>query len=919
MPSSSKTRTRAADRGSRRQGHGEQRRDRGRQRPPRTAAPHAADRPPRAGEQDFEITEEDIEFVRSNPVFARMMSATDGNLHLPERRVGRFHRYAPPTSPQAPEGDDPHLMDTGSDFDIDSHMMQQDSERKEQALARKRQKREDAVPVAVPAVQRASLPDRSDLPRTWSVPVQGIPLSDEEDADSQTGEPATKKQKRALPIVLTETGKVVKRRKEIAVGVGINAPAPQRAAEIAEIRPAAADALPRKRLSLQHFRQKIAVLCESVLSDHKKPFTALNELLDLCAAGSKDGDRKANTAPETAVPAKVVAWSIVSAARVFCDICPGYRVQERYDDSGHSQLTNDVRRLREFEQNLLKAYRRFLSILGTALSTQPAAVARAAGMCLTSLPHFNDYQKLFPPALHSAESSTWLERLVSEPSLVHTQCTVDFVQALSRRVKTVMDQSKCDLLPSALIDTLLQFTPSFVLDDPKELAAKEKQKKKEKYILEKHQAKTGKDGTGATLEQAARRNAEKTKHKNRSQDDVDQEQLEKDLRESDAVVTAPEKKAMEQRILEAVFVLYFRILRNPVRPARVAESYLRSAFAGIRHFGQYMNVDLLMESIDALLDMSSADGAQSVSLRCASVLVASDLVFHSSALSAVSVDYQRMISALFDLLTALPLHPFDAQMLSEVSQASATVFGSPQIVRQLGLQRAAALVRQLLLVCSNMQLYYTSLRPLSVLLETCNAILAGYPALAETLFADLPVDAAAGSNTVENISLTANVAGAGAAAVASNAFEISLLAVRHFHPRVRSWAKALLDAEHQMMKRPAFGSAAFPKPIGKAVRGTKPRGKSGGLVRIPLQNGELVEMQHVLQLGEDARNAVASGSLFASLADRALESRRRMYRLLNSAVAMFMEQKKRQREQGRKKSALLVVGKGASRRNAGHR
>ncbi|RYH23408.1 hypothetical protein EON65_17885 [archaeon] len=128
-----------------------------------------------------------------------------------------------------------------------------------------------------------------------------------------------------------------------------------------EVKPRVKIALTSKVHSVQEIReiqQNIADICTSITANPEAALLRKDSSID---RGMKDLFQLL----EGTADAQELEWAMLSATLVFKDICPSYRIRTDDDEPMESgkQLKKDTKKLRDFELNLLKAYRRFLRLL----------------------------------------------------------------------------------------------------------------------------------------------------------------------------------------------------------------------------------------------------------------------------------------------------------------------------------------------------------------------------------------------------------------------------------------------------------------------------------------------------------------------------------------------------------------------------
>lgn len=131
-------------------------------------------------------------------------------------------------------------------------------------------------------------------------------------------------------------------------------------------------------------KRSMAVLGQSILAD---PETQLGKKLRSLLSMLGDGD------------VAVRRLAMLSLLVIFKDLIPGYRIRSHEEElEGPQMISKEVRKLWEYEANLLKGYQTYLkSLLSAAKSGKESKVAKATArvavrcMCtlLSTAPHFN--------------------------------------------------------------------------------------------------------------------------------------------------------------------------------------------------------------------------------------------------------------------------------------------------------------------------------------------------------------------------------------------------------------------------------------------------------------------------------------------------------------------------------------------------
>lgn len=278
--------------------------------------------------------------------------------------------------------------------------------------------------------------------------------------------------------------------------------------------------------------------------------------------------------------------ALVALMAVYKDVIPGYRIRPLSDEEAKSKVSKEVKKLRAFEGGLLTGYKEYLDHLLALLRTSrktpsPAAIttAKIAMNCATSLlahvPHFNfrsDLLKLIIEVLSVRtvdESFTAclgaLRNLFANDS--EGPATLEAVTLLTKMFKSrgyrVHESVLNTFLSLRLLAELDVKASDTIVDNPR------KRKKKDREFRTKKLRKTAKEN----------------------------KELEKELREADAIVSYEEREKMQSETLKMVFVTYFKILRD--RPAGLMGATLE----GLAKFAHLINVDFFGDLLVALKEL----------------------------------------------------------------------------------------------------------------------------------------------------------------------------------------------------------------------------------------------------------------------------------------------------------------------------
>ncbi|KAG1668841.1 hypothetical protein FOA52_004936 [Chlamydomonas sp. UWO 241] len=292
----------------------------------------------------------------------------------------------------------------------------------------------------------------------------------------------------------------------------------------------------------------------------------------------------------------ITRLAMLSLTAVFKDIIPGYRIRLPTAAEMEVKVSHDVQKLRDFESGLLRSYQQYLKLLlaaanrkggggqggGSQGSGQPLATSRIAVKCMCAMlaaqPHFNytsDLLQAIVPRMAARDDAmrTMCCDAVRMLLVADVDCGVakEAVQLVADLVRKRSCACHANVVRVLAVLTFNQVTRK----EPEE--GKRGRKKPEKKAMKPAKmalkaAKAAKQGrgmpTGALEAMAARKQTKR---------DVAAE-VAQSFREADV---APDAKLQAQRqshMLEALFEIYFRVLKHATSSGLAALS--REAAAG---------------------------------------------------------------------------------------------------------------------------------------------------------------------------------------------------------------------------------------------------------------------------------------------------------------------------------------------------
>lgn len=355
----------------------------------------------------------------------------------------------------------------------------------------------------------------------------------------------------------------------------------------------------QRQEKLEKRRLRIAGLSNRILENPQEHIPELQELCRLC--DEKDVDVEITTRK----------LAMVSLLAVFKDIIPGYPIRVPTQKERAVKLSKDVKKLRDFEDGLLKSYQKYLKILEVTvqegLKLQTAKVSngllqkkvasegliKVAVQCmcdlLTSLPHFNFHTNLVAvlvPRMNdkcldgqiSKQCFDAFVKLFKQDSL--GKVSLEAVKFISKFVKR-----KQFRVQPCVLETFLHLRIN-----PLVIQALKKSNEKKSVVelkLEKKKHKIEKKLKGKMSKKEKKRKREMKK-------------LENELKETEAVESHQKKAKLQTEILKFVFVTYFRVLKT------IGHCPLLSpVLEGLAKFAHLINIEFfndLMAAIQSLLN-----------------------------------------------------------------------------------------------------------------------------------------------------------------------------------------------------------------------------------------------------------------------------------------------------------------------------
>lgn len=349
------------------------------------------------------------------------------------------------------------------------------------------------------------------------------------------------------------------------------------------------------KLSIAELQKQVANICLAITADPERALTNKVQVLDDGATVPKLADLLVLLKSSNY---QVVEIAMLSCTLVFKDICPGYRIRSMDAQDKNVQLKKETKRLRDFENNLLKAYQHFLKFIdakvleGLGSATLPnvewetasrfgLSALRCQCELLRTMSHFNFRNKLVVAVVQRAAQP---QKEISEVccSTIKNLFDVDVSGELSyeivKEMSALMNNAKHTPFESFL-ECLNALKLRVHANESKALHRKEKQNRRKRR---------------------------------RDEEDVDAE-----LMESNATAENVTKKRFQADILHEVTLMYFRIIKR-----KVGFSLVPAALKGLGQITHLINIDIVDDLVALLRQLIEATPPPPLLIRVYAMLCA---------------------------------------------------------------------------------------------------------------------------------------------------------------------------------------------------------------------------------------------------------------------------------------------------------
>ncbi|KAK9813219.1 hypothetical protein WJX72_010918 [[Myrmecia] bisecta] len=346
----------------------------------------------------------------------------------------------------------------------------------------------------------------------------------------------------------------------------------------------------------------------------------------------------------TDADAQVARLAILSLLAVFRDILPGYRIRPPTQKELDMPVSKEVKRTRDYEALLLRSYQAYLKqLLAAAAGLKQggglAQKARVAVKCmcglLSALPHFNytsDLLQALVPLTAHRDVSTRSMCCGAISELLRADREGAIALEAVQLVADLVKRRKC-ICPPEVVRTLLVL--------------------KFGDVSREDVAKAGKDKGG-----------KKAKRKRKAKgDEVDQA-----FKEADAAPSLSERQRLQSQMLEALFEVMFRVLKQctasgvAARPGVALSNeqvqkrlpLLAPSLEGLARYAHLISVEYFGDLM-AIMQQLLAGSALPLSARLQVLLTAADILKGQG--EALTVDRRELYTQLYAALLYAPISP----------------------------------------------------------------------------------------------------------------------------------------------------------------------------------------------------------------------------------------------------------------------
>ncbi|KAI9473913.1 MAG: CBF/Mak21 family-domain-containing protein [Benjaminiella poitrasii] len=437
-----------------------------------------------------------------------------------------------------------------------------------------------------------------------------------------------------------------------------------------------------KREYLIKMKEELATLASDLQADPEENISLLKKFRDIY----KNEENNAT----------IKKLALLTQLAVYKDIIPGYRIRPLTALEEQTQVSKEVKKMREYEKTLLNNYEAYLKDLNALLtkkkSEEDASMALVATRCLcellTSKTHFNFRLEIMVAVVTRMSSVKWNDaaQLCSEALVTvfendeSGKASLDAVKMIIRMVK-----SKGFVINENVINIFLhlrlrdEMAPAYAKKDDDEKVGKKRKNNNKPFLTKK-----------------ARKTLKETK------------EIEKEFQEAEAVVSKEEKEKNHTETLKLMFAFYFRILKK-----QTSSPLLPAVLEGLSLFAHLISVDFFDDLLNALREVMQSFEDSNVISRTSSgtrkrllcIITAFQLL--SGQGEALNYDLKEFYKEIYKILFKATFHTkIEEKPDSQKETESEMLLKGLELMflkkRQVPVNRLAAFIKRFALVALHM-------------------------------------------------------------------------------------------------------------------------------------------------------------------------------------------------------------------------
>ncbi|KAJ1368005.1 hypothetical protein KIN20_029050 [Parelaphostrongylus tenuis] len=439
----------------------------------------------------------------------------------------------------------------------------------------------------------------------------------------------------------------------------------------------AVELLLKRKEMIQDFKQTISGYAHNLITDPQENIYRLRDLFQLC-----QGEKVHPLIRET-----VQKLAVLSMMQALIDIIPGYSIRELNEEEKQQKVKKETKRLRNFEEVLLRYYLKFLQLCEKKMEKlnvrgrklcETSFTYKLGLLCLKAMgrfvicvPHFNYSTNILSALIRlslSNHSAVVSEVCRTLSQVFHEDLHLQMSLFGARSIASLVNNRK-GCVPPQLIATLLSLNIKEV----------------------KNETKSGKSHIFAKRAQLKKERANKTARKYKKQLD----KLEADLKELDAAENLSTKLKTATETMKHVFQCYFSVLK---RVPNVA--LLEPVLEGLSKFAHLLGVEFFEDIVATMENLVDRENLSLVDrLHCINTV----FVILSGDGQLLNIDPSRFYRTIYRLLNQLPFERKSDTRRKQISVAACVLdLMINDRRKQLPLSRAAAFAKRLLSIATIM-------------------------------------------------------------------------------------------------------------------------------------------------------------------------------------------------------------------------